>query len=205
MSSQHNIPILHKEKHSFGVIARRTAFSFFLFSLMLVLLLTLSWYLLVPELTRVEVGGSVRGITELKDYKTDLEAQISSLEHRRRFFLSQVDHDLYDRLKRLKRDRLKYQTLRKEVNDIIAHLVPDNSRAVSLSGFYYDAHRSLAELRGQIGNVGPRSMTVLAQFVEKLHTIPTVIDIDASRYTRLQNDDGAFYSPFTIRLTLSPR
>lgn len=197
--------ILTKERHSFGQIARRTAFSFFLFSVVLVTLLSLSWFLLVPELTRVEVGGSVRGLHELREYKSDLEAQISTLESQRGYYLMPVDHDLYDRLKRLKNDRLKFQYLRRDINEIMVTLVHDTPNAVQLSGFYFDAQRSMAEIRGQVHNVGPRSMTVLAQFVEELHKLPEIITIESSRYTRMQRGDGSFYSPFTLRLNLSPR
>ena len=196
---------MNRERHTFGDIARRTAFSFFLFALVLTALLTLSWYLLVPELTRTEVGGEVRGLSELKEYKSDLEAQISSLEGERGFFLRPVDHDLYDQLKRMKSDRLKFQELRSDIGKAMVNLVPDQPDVVALSGFYYDGQHNTAEISGRIQNVGPRSMTVLAQFVDDLHRIESIISINSSRYTREQDSDNNFYSPFRIRLNLTPR
>lgn len=193
---------MHKEQHSFGDIARRTAFSFFLFAVVLTTLLTLSWVLLVPELTRVEVGGSVRGLTELTSYKNELEAQILTLEDQRSMFLRPVEHDLYQRLKALQKERLGYQKLRSDLKTAIATLIPNQKNAVQISGFYYNGALHTAEIRGRVHNVGPRSMTVLAQFVEEIDRIPEVIKIESSRYTREETEDRQFYSPFTIRLTI---
>lgn len=195
------IPVI-KQPHSFGDIARRTALSFFLFAAVLTLLLSLSWYLLVPGLTRVEVGGSVRGMQELKEYKMNLDAQISTLKQQRSTFLRPVEHDLYQKVKVLQQERLGYQQLRRNVHTAISELVPGKKNAVSLSGFYYNGSQKQAEIRGRVHNVGPRSMTVLAEFVEKLDRIPGIITIDASKYTREETADHEFYSPFTIRFQL---
>ena len=193
---------MNTERHSFGDIARRTAFSFFLFSLVLTAFLALSWYVLVPELTRVEIGGSVRGLQELKDYKADLEGQIVALEESRGSFLLPVNHGLYQQLKRLKNDRLKFQDLRREIREVIKELVPGRTDVVVLSGFYFDASKNIGEIHGQVANVGPRSMTVVAQFVEEIHRIPMVINVETSRFTRQEGENGSFFSPFTIRMTV---
>ncbi len=193
---------MNTQRHTFGDIARRTAFSFFLFSAVLAALLTLSWFLLVPELTRIEIGGTVRGLQELQTYKEDIEGQIVTLEGERGSFLLPVDHDLYERLKDLKDDRLKFQELRREIRKVIFDLVPGRTDVVSLSGFYFDATTNTGELHGQIANVGSRSMTVLAQFAEEIDRIPMVIHIETSRYTRQEGANGEFYSPFTLRITV---
>ncbi len=193
---------MNTERHSFGDIARRTAFSFFLFSLVLTAFLALSWYVLVPELTRVEIGGSVRGLQELQDYKADLEGQIVALEESRGSFLLPVNHGLYQQLKRLKNDRLKFQDLRREIRQVIKELMPGRADVVVLSGFYFDASKNIGEIHGQVANVGPRSMTVVAQFVEGIHRIPMVINVESSRFTRQEGENGSFFSPFTIRMTV---
>lgn len=191
-----------KHSHSFEDIARRTAFSFFLFSVVLAGLLTVSWYVLVPELTHVEVGGTVRGLQELKSYKSDLEARIISMEGERGSFLLPVDNDLYHRLKTLKESRLQFQRLRSELGHIVKNLVPDEKNIVKLESFTFDAKHSRAELRGEIRNVGPRSMTVLARFVEQIHQLPMVIDVETNRYTRQESDEYGFFSPFVLRLRM---
>jgi hypothetical protein len=193
---------LNTQRHSFGDIARRTAFSFFLFSLVLTALLALSWYLLVPELTRVEIGGTVRGLQELKAYKTDLEGQILTMEDQRGSFLLPVNHDLYERLKGLKDERLVFQKLRKEIRQVIVDLIPGRTDIVVISGFYFDATTNIGEIRGEVTNVGPRSMTVLAQFVEDIGAIDMVTNVETSRYTRQEGENGSFYSPFTLRISV---
>ena len=193
---------MNTQRHSFGDIARRTAFSFFLFSLVLTALLALSWYLLVPELTRVEIGGTVRGLQELKAYNTDLEGQILTMEDQRGSFLLPVNHDLYERLKGLKDERLVFQKLRKEIRQVIVDLIPGRTDIVVISGFYFDATTNIGEIRGEVTNVGPRSMTVLAQFVEDIGAIDMVTNVETSRYTRQEGENGSFYSPFTLRISV---
>lgn len=192
-----------KQSQSFEDIARRTAFSFFLFSLVLAGLLTVSWYVLVPELTHVEVNGSVRGLQELKSYKAGLEAQITRMEDERGTFLLPVDNDVYVRLKSMKESRLQFQRFRSELSYIMKNIVPDQKNVVKLESFVFDAENGTAEIRGEVRNVGPRSMTVLAQFVEQLQSLPMVADIDTSRYTRQESADNGFFSPFVLRLTMN--
>ncbi|MDA0375817.1 MAG: hypothetical protein O3A80_00710 [bacterium] len=191
---------MNTQRHSFGDIAQRTAFSFFLFSIVLTALLTLSWYILVPELTQVDVGGTVRGLQELKAYKTNLEGQILTLEDQRGSFLLPVNHDLYERLKGLKNDRLEFQELRKDIRQVMIDLLPGRTDVVSISGFEFNAATKTGEVFGRVQNVGPRSMTVLAQFVEDISQIPMVLNVETSRYTRQESENGAFYSPFTLRI-----
>lgn len=187
---------------SFGDILKRTALPFFLFALFLVLLLSLSWYLLIPQLTRTEISGEQRSLSQLREYHSDLQAQISSLEGKRGTFLRPVNHRVYSRIQSLKTRRSVFQSLRSDVNHAMMTLVPGKKNVVLLSHFSFDARTRKAEIRGRIANVGPRSMTVLAQFIEAIDRIPEVLDIERSRYTRVQHDDGSFSSPFTIVLTV---
>ncbi|PIR53748.1 hypothetical protein COU75_04515 [Candidatus Peregrinibacteria bacterium CG10_big_fil_rev_8_21_14_0_10_42_8] len=192
-----------KQSQSFEDIAKRTAFSFFLFSLVLAGLLMLSWYVLVPQLTHVEVNGSVRGLQELKSYKAGLEAQITRMEDERGTFLLPVDNDVYVRLKLMKESRLHFERFRSDLLHIMKNIVPDQKNAVKLQSFVFDTENNITEIRGEVRNVGPRSMTVLAQFVEQLHALPTVFDVETSRYTREESSEYGFYSPFVLRLTMN--
>lgn len=186
--------------HTFGNIVRRTAFSFFLFAAVLTALLSLSWYLLVPELTRVELQGNVLGIQDLKSYKYALEQQIVSLEKQRSSYLLPANDDLYHRLKSLKKDRSKYQDLRNAITKTIRDMFPERRDVIQLTSFRFDSVKNIAELRGTVTNIGTRSMTVLAEFVEAIDRIPMILSIETSRYTRQETGDGNFASPFTIRL-----
>jgi len=183
-------------------IMKRTAFPFFFFALVLMGLLALSWYLLVPRLTHIEVGGSVRDIAELKTYTSDLNAQILTLQDERKSFLLPVNNALYERLKTLKESRSSFQILRSNLNRIMKTMFPDQDTVFAIADFTFDADSSSARIRGEIRNVGPRSMTVLAQFVEAIHTLPFVTDVKTDGYTRQENDAYGFYSPFTLHIDL---
>lgn len=190
--------------HSFGDIVRRLALPFLLFTAVLCSLLSLSYYLLLPQLTHITVAGVSRELPDLKAYRAQLQQQISGLEQERRQFLLPVHNELYLKLKAQKHGRVRYQELRQQVGAISRSLITNQTNAVQIAGYQYNAQQNTFTLTGRIHNVGPRSMTVLAQLIEELGTIEQVTHVHSSRYTRLQNEDGTFYSPFTIRLTLQP-
>ena len=183
-------------------IVKRTAFPFFFFALVLTGLLALSWYLIVPQLTHIEVNGTVRDIDELQAYTSDLNAQILTLEDERKTFLLPVNNALYERLKTLKESRSGFQALRSNLNRIMKTMFPDRSDVFAIADFSFDAEGNSARLRGEIHNVGPRSMTVLAQFVEAIQALPFVTEVQTDGYTRQESDAYGFYSPFTLHIQL---
>ena len=81
-------------------------------------------------------------------------------------------------------------------------VVPDHTDAIVLLGYYFSADSNTVEVRGDVRNVGPRSMTVLAKFVEEVRDIAMVLDVASSRFTRLEDDDVGFHSPFVLRIIL---
>ncbi len=191
-----------QKDYIFGDIIRRMAFPFFLFTTVLAALLTLSWLLLVPRLTQVSVGGSVRSMGELEEYTQSLSEDISLLETKRTAFLLPIHHDMYERIKTMKRSRDRFQDLRFELRRVITELIPDNRNAITISGIYFDADTHSAEVRGEVRSVGPRSMTVLARFIEDIQRISFVSEVTSSRFTRKEHPEGGFYSPFTLRILL---
>lgn len=196
---------MERTPHKFGDIARRTALSFFLFSVVLTALLMLSWFLLVPELTQVHVGGEVRDVAQLKMYKNEIERDIKDLEAKRTAFLLPRHHELYTRIKSVKDERDQFQDLRRELNRVIKELVPNRNDVVVISGFEFDAATRTAKITGDIRNSGPRSMTVLARFAEDVQNINFVVDVKSSRYVRKQDPNLGFYSPFTLHVLLDRR
>lgn len=188
--------------HKIGDIVRRTALSFFLFSVVLTTLLALSWFLLVPELTRVSIGGTVRDVAQLKEYKNEIETDIKTLESKRGAFLLPVHHDLYGRIKTIKEERGQFQNIRRELNRVVSELVPNQNNVVVFSSLEYDASTRTARVQGDIRNSGPRSMTVLARFVEEVQNINFVVKVKSSRFTRKEDPNIGFYSPFTLHILL---
>ncbi len=201
---KHKKPV-ERIPHKLGDIARRTALSFFLFSAVLAALLALSWFLLVPELTQVSVGGQMRNVAQLKVYKKEIERDIEELEQKRTAFLLPRHHELYTRIKSMKNEREQFQDLRRELNRVIKELIPNRNDVVIISDFEFDALTRTAKITGDIRNSGPRSMTVLARFVEDVQNINFVVDVKSSRFTRKQDPNIGFYSPFTLHVLLDRR
>ncbi|MCA9370480.1 MAG: hypothetical protein KC680_00785 [Candidatus Peregrinibacteria bacterium] len=183
-------------------IVRRTAIPFCLFAVVLTGLLTLSWLLLIPQITDVTVGGQSRDVSHLQEYNNQIQGEITLLEHKRGAYLLPIHHEVYERLKVIKNERSQFEDLRKELKRIRNELVPGNSTVVSIASITFDAGKHTADIRGDIRNVGPRSMTVLARFVEAVQAINFVIDVEPSQYTRKEDPTLGFYSPFTLHIRL---
>lgn len=192
----------HEKRQSLDQIFRRSSLQFFLFSAALMGLLMLSRYVLLPPLTQVEVSGSLMGLQELQVHKQGVEKDIIALEKKRNSFLSPQQSDIYRTLQKRKLARMRVQDIRKDIGRIAKTLVPDQEDVILLLGMEYDGRGDVVEIWGEVRNVGTRSMTVLAQFVESLRDLRLVKDIDASRYTRREDQDGSYYSPFDIYLLL---
>ncbi len=60
----------------------------------------------------------------------------------------------------------------------------------------------ILKITGDVRNVGPRSMTVLAQFTEELRSQPFTSEIRHPSFSRVQDKDGNFSSPFNIQIIL---
>ena len=60
----------------------------------------------------------------------------------------------------------------------------------------------IVEISGDVRNVGLRSMTVLAQFVDAVASLPSVASVQRPVFTREKDEDVGFHSPFTFHITL---
>ena len=198
--------------HRLGIreILRRLQVPLLLFSLSFAVLLALSWLLLLPRLTRVEIGGSVRGLTELRTYRDRLQAQISDLQDRRRSALLPLGATDYGGLVSAKHDRPSFESLldglRAAASETAGQpdggLMGGDGSAIRFSVFYYDATGGALSVRGRVQNVGPRSMTVLAQFIEALKANPSFTRVDGVRFVREEDSAGGFVSPFNLSFSL---
>lgn len=193
---------MHEEQHSLGTIVRRTAAPFFLFTFVLAVMLLLSWYVLIPKLTQVEVAGAERNIDQIRTYTQNLEAQLITLEQRRKAFILPIQNPLYKRIRSLKERRLVYQDIRRDLQKVRKDTMPDVPNAIVFRGFHYDAFNKTVDVRGTVQNVGVRSMTVLAYFLEKVRELESVKDVKHSRFVRYEDEPGVYTSPFTFRVIL---
>ena len=184
---------------------RRLSFSFALFSGVLTGALLLSSHTLLPRLTQVEVEGKIEDLRALRAYAVQLEAEVMQKEQERQKHILPVQDSLYRELMQHKHaspDTAEIFTL---FQDIAGEFVAkDNSPAVLLQHMNFYLNENAVDLKGIVRGVGPRSMTVLAQFAEALKEVDVVQSLHPLQFSREDDADLGTYSPLNIRLTLRP-
>lgn len=200
-----NINSIHTEtpRPDAAAILWRMAWPMLIFSAALALLLSLSWALLLPRFARIDVGGQLRSVAEIRTYREALTAQIAAKEEERRQSVLAVRDPLYDELKEERRARPSLDTLR---GKLAAHAktVTGKDDAIVFSAFEYDPDTRTLIVQGDVREVGTRSMTVLAAFALPLKDLPFVAAATTPAFTREEDAVLGPHSPFSITLTLRP-
>ena len=181
-------------------ILRRVLAPLALFAVVLLSLLLLSWMLLLPRFTRVELHGASQDPAQLQAYVQGVEAAIRSTEARRLALILPLEDSPYGVLVREKMwapDLLAFFT---QLQNVTQSFLPGQARAVVLQSISIKGQT--IELTGDVRNVGLQSMAVLAQFVEALRVMPGVGRVDYPPFQRVQDSAIGFHSPFTLRLRL---
>ncbi|MBI2636172.1 hypothetical protein HYW84_02485 [Candidatus Peregrinibacteria bacterium] len=164
--------------------------------------MTVSWALLLPRYTRVEVGGDLRDTAQIIAYRAALEAKISSQESERRRLVLAVHDPQYDDLKAGRLGRVSLDELRSRLTEHAAKISARDD-VVLWNSFAYDPEEKRLRIRGSIGNVGVRSMTVLAAFAQSLKSLPFIAKVTTPRFMREEDRKTGFRSPFDITITLN--
>ena len=182
------------------LIAERLAVPFLLFSAVLVSLLTLSWLLVLPYLTQVEIGQSVHSSTELSAYYSKVQADLMQAESEREASMVPLHQTPYRTLV----DSVHSEPLVSDLLDIIsqeaAQLVPGRSDIVQVASFSYERENRSLVLTGDVRGIGPRSMTVLARFIDGLDRHTRLSVVDRPQLRRADDPHIGFHSPFEITL-----
>lgn len=182
-------------------ILRRIALPFFVFSVVLCALLTLSWFLLMPRLSRVEVGGTVRGLGEMQQHEVELRADILDAEQSRQNLILAIHEPQYLALKAVRNGRLSLSDVRSHIEAIAAQSVTQVD-AVHLTRIDYDIAKKSLVIDGDVRFVGSRSMTVLAAFVDALKSDGAFATVSTPAFTREDDPVSGSHSPFSLTLTL---
>lgn len=181
-------------------ILERAALPLLLFAAVLLVLLFLSWFSILPRFTRFAVANTTLSPTEMAAYVTQQQSSLATLEQKRNRLVLPEQDPGYTALKTEKRtmvNALDVQTLLLQV----AGDLHEGPNAITLSHLDYDASTSVVSVSGDVRDVGLRSMTVLASYTESLETMPFVQHLIRPAFTREQNADGTFHSPFTLSFT----
>ncbi|MFH1443822.1 MAG: hypothetical protein ABIG34_00330 [Candidatus Peregrinibacteria bacterium] len=182
-------------------ILRRVLFPFALFAVVLLSLLVLSWYLLLPRFTRVELHGASQELSHLQTYVQEIQAETQKLEDRRLALILPLDDSPYGHLVQKKMSQPSLLSFYEKLQNVARTFLPEQSQSVVLQSIRWE--HEVIELTGDVRNVGLQSMAVLAQFVESVRAMPGVERVDFPSFTRERDEVIGFHSPFVIRIHFS--
>jgi len=182
-------------------VLRCVLFPFALFSVVLLLLLVLSWYLLLPRFTRVELHGVPQDPSRLQTYVEGVQAETKKMEEKRLALILPLDHSPYGILVQEKMSQPSLLAFHEQLKNVARTFLPEQSQAVMLQSISWE--RDTVVITGDVRNVGLQSMAVLAQFVEAVRAMPGIARVDFPSFTRERDEAIGFHSPFTLRIHLS--
>lgn len=177
------------------------AWPFCIFSMVLASLMALSWTLLLPRYTRIEVGGTLRSAEEIVRYRESLTADITTKERARRQHIVTVHAPEFETLTQLRQSRVSLDDLRDSLTKHATALTGKED-IVHWTALRYDPEGKSLVLQGDIRNVSTRSMTVLAEFAQSLKDLPFVASATTPSFTREEDPVIGMHSPFTVTLSL---
>ncbi|MDD5751135.1 MAG: hypothetical protein PHS73_01280 [Candidatus Peribacteraceae bacterium] len=186
----------------FSDILRRSAGPFALFCAVLAFLLFLSWFLVLPRFTQVTVRGELLSSAALAVHVRSVREDLAAAQSKRDALILPLDQTPYAALMQEKIDAVAPGQVRAAVLGIAQSLVPEQRQAVMLTSFVFMPQEKTLQLSGDVRHVGLRSMTVLAQFVDAVSALPAVAGVQHPVFTREQDAETGFHSPFTFRVTL---
>jgi hypothetical protein len=186
-----------------AAILHRTALPLVLFAVVWIVLLFATQLWVLPALLSVEIAGDVRNVQELKTYYDALNEQIQKKQEQRMALLLPMHGSAYRNLTDWKQKQYAMPILISSVSQVAKVIRgTQGNPAVYLQSIRYFPIDSVLEIDGNVRNVGPRSMTVLAQFIEELRQQAFVESINHPTFTRLEDASLGFYSPFHLTVTL---
>lgn len=184
-----------------AAIVQRMAMPMLIFSGVLFGLLLLSYLFLLPRFTKLhQASGRSMNPREIVAYQRQLAADLSQQENDRVHLVLPITDETFTSLKQQKISRLSLTDIREELRQAASRL-GDEADAVVIIKVSIDG--SDVSVEGDVNNVGTRSMTVLAAFVDEVSKLPFVSNLDKPSFTREQHEDGSFHSPFKIQFILA--
>ena len=184
-----------------GLILQRIALPFFLFAAVLAGLLLLSWFLILPIFTSVEVAGTTHTVESLRSYRADLLSDISVAEADRSKYILPVHDEAYLALRVRRNAAPSFLSLFADLTKV-ASSVATQPDAIHLSKIQYRSDGKLVAIGGDVRFVGPRSMTVLSEFVEAAKKHFKAEEVALPRFVREEQEEIGPHSPFTFSLRL---
>lgn len=175
--------------------------SLLLFSVVLLGLLTLCWALVLPRYTSLELDGSMLPAAQVPVYAYELESKIELAEAARDALTLPPRDETYIAL----RDRVRAHVSLADIEADIASMLSktDYGQFVVITAMRMTGGK--VELEGDVRHAGPRSMTLLATFVDELAAQPFVTELVPPAFTREDDPKIGPHSPFVIRFNVVSR
>jgi hypothetical protein len=185
-------------------ILQRSATPLLLFSGVLFLLLLASWLFLLPRFTQFAVAGTSLGPLQMASYTQQMRAQVTSLEQKRdQLVLPQMD-PTYTALKAKKVMSPHLLDIRGTLIATAAPLANDPD-VIVLQSMSLDGVSNTVFVSGDVVTKAPSSMTLLASYIDAVEKLPFVSHLVRPAFTRTQDGNGLFHSPFTMSFTFRPQ
>lgn len=186
-----------------AVIFHRTALPFAIFAVVLTSVLAVSKAAILPSLLSVEIAGETRNVQDLKTYHTALQERISVKQEQRNQLVLPMEGTDYQSLADWKQGQYSLNFLLSSISQLAKGIpAKEGKAAVFINSIEYFPIDKVVEVSGDVRNVGPRSMTVLAQFVESLQSESFVKNIRHPTFTRIEKPNLGFVSPFNLAISL---
>lgn len=184
-------------------ILNRIALPMLLFLTVLTAVLLISRWMLLPQWTQVSIAGKLLGPEEADAYKTMLETEVDVREASRLAIVLPIRDQDYTTLRDRRTAMPELHEIREQMVEAARRGSPEDAPdAVQINSVMFNADARTLTIGGDVGGVGPRSMTVLAYFTEVLGAIPFVETVTPPAFDRIEDPKAGFYSPFSITLTL---
>lgn len=171
----------------------------FLFSLVFLGLLALSWALVLPRYTSLDLNGQLIQASDVPAYAMDLEHQITELEAQR----DALTVPLRDPLYIAARAHGRMYVMLEDVENLLSSVLSDTSYSENVVFQTIDIDRNMVTIVGDVRGVGPSSITVLAEFVDALSASDEVTNVIAPPFTRVDDPVIGIHSPFTMSFSVA--
>ena len=188
--------------NSVATVLRSWSGSFLLFACLLALFLILSWTLLLPRLTGVTVQGMVLTAASGERVVQRVADEVRNLEGKRHAFILPARDAAYRAGREEGGAAPSFIDIRSAITFAIAQ-APEG-HAISITSLTYDVRTRTAHVIGVVSDVGPKSISVLASFIDVLTTLENVESVSPSAFQRVDDPRRGIISPFDIQVTFRP-
>lgn len=172
------------------------------FALVLTAALVASRAVLLPRLTQVSVGGQMHAATDLRALQADLLSRVSDAEDLRNMLVRPMSEATFDAAKARRASQHNIMNVESDVKRLASSYDVDGKHVIVFTAFHIDGVTGAVSLSGDVRNVGPQSMTVLASFLDDLTKLPGVRDMSPGKFLRVDDPDIGPHSPFNVSFVL---